>query len=44
MIPLRTLCLAPTLALVTSFGLAACAPEVGGKEWCDELKNKPRRD
>ena len=44
MTPLRTLYLAMTLALVTSFGLAACSPDVGSKEWCDELKKKPKGD
>lgn len=27
------------IALVT-----ACAPEVGSKEWCDQLKEKPKGD
>lgn len=24
--------------------LAACSPEVGSKEWCEELKEKPKGD
>ncbi len=24
--------------------LAACSPEVGSKEWCDDLKAKPKGD
>jgi len=24
--------------------LAACSPEVGSKEWCSDLKNKPKGD
>ena len=24
--------------------LAACSPEVGSKEWCDDMKNKPKGD
>lgn len=24
--------------------LTACAPEVGSKEWCDNLKNKDKGD
>jgi hypothetical protein len=30
-LPLAALCL-----------LAACAPEVGSKRWCDQLKEKPK--
>ena len=22
--------------------LAACSPEVGSKEWCEDMKNKPK--
>ncbi len=30
-------------ALVMFAGvLAACSPEVGSKEWCDSLKEKPK--
>jgi hypothetical protein len=24
--------------------LAACSPEVGSKEWCEDLKEKPKGD
>jgi len=24
--------------------LAACSPEVGSKEWCEDMKNKPKGD
>jgi len=24
--------------------IAACSPEVGSKEWCDDMKNKPKGD
>lgn len=24
--------------------LAACSPEVGSKEWCDDMKKKPKGD
>lgn len=30
------------LALVLSTGLAACSPEVGSKEWCEEMKKKDK--
>jgi len=36
--------LAFALSLVTSIGLTACAPEVGSKKWCEDLKQKPRSD
>ncbi|TNE34462.1 MAG: DUF3012 domain-containing protein [Alphaproteobacteria bacterium] len=25
-------------------GLAACSPEVGSKEWCNAMKEKPKGD
>ncbi|HMB76569.1 MAG TPA: DUF3012 domain-containing protein [Kiloniellaceae bacterium] len=25
-------------------GTAACAPEVGSEEWCEDMKNKPKGD
>lgn len=33
-------------ALVLAFvgGLAACSPEVGSKEWCAKLEEKPKGD
>ncbi|MDP6390643.1 MAG: DUF3012 domain-containing protein [Alphaproteobacteria bacterium] len=35
-----------TLTLVASVLalLAACSPEVGSKEWCEDLKKKPKGD
>lgn len=24
--------------------LSACSPEIGSKEWCDDLKEKPKGD
>ncbi len=32
------------LTLVTSIGLTACAPEIGSKEWCEDLTQKPKSD
>ncbi len=39
---IKSLCLVLALAFVASIGLAACSPEVGSKEWCEELKKKPK--
>ena len=35
-----------TLGLIALFGLsvAACAPEVGSPEWCEQMKEKPKGD
>ena len=34
-----------TAVLVLSlFLMNACAPEVGSKEWCEEMKKKPKGD
>ena len=30
------------LAIVAVTGLSACSPEVGSKEWCADLKEKPK--
>jgi hypothetical protein len=24
--------------------ISACAPEIGSKEWCDDMKKKPKGD
>jgi len=32
------------LAVVALGALSACSPEVGSKEWCDALKEKPKGD
>jgi len=33
-----------TLGFVAAFGLAvaACAPEVGSPDWCEQMKEKPK--
>ncbi|HBS38912.1 MAG TPA: DUF3012 domain-containing protein [Rhodobacteraceae bacterium] len=31
-------------ALVAVASLSACSPEVGSKEWCADLKEKPKGD
>ena len=36
--------LVATILSVGAFGLSACKPEVGSKEWCEELKEKPKGD
>ncbi len=33
-----------TLLSVFALGLAACDPEVGSKEWCETMKEKPKGD
>ena len=32
------------LCLLAVGGLSACSPEVGSKEWCAKLKEKPKGD
>lgn len=32
------------LALLLSGGLAACSPEVGSPEWCEDMKQKDKGD
>lgn len=32
------------LAVIALGTLSACSPEVGSKEWCEELKEKPKGD
>ncbi|MBO6519014.1 MAG: DUF3012 domain-containing protein [Rhodospirillales bacterium] len=32
------------LVLIAFGGLTACSPEVGSKEWCADLKEKPKGD
>lgn len=32
------------LALVAVASLSACSPEVGSKEWCEAMKEKPKGD
>lgn len=30
--------------IAISFTLAGCAPEVGSKAWCEDMKEKPKGD
>lgn len=30
--------------LVTIFFVAGCSPEIGSKDWCEALKEKPKAD
>ena len=30
--------------LLFAFTLSGCAPEVGSKDWCEQLKEKPKGD
>jgi hypothetical protein len=32
------------IAFISVAGLSACSPEVGSKEWCADLKEKPKGD
>lgn len=40
----KDLSLAAVVAVLTFGALAACSPEVGSKEWCEDLKAKPKGD
>jgi len=40
----KKLCVALALVFISVTGLSACSPEVGSKEWCAELKEKPKGD
>lgn len=31
-------------AIVVALSFSACAPEVGSKEWCAQMKEKPKGD
>lgn len=31
-------------AFILIFALSACAPEVGSKEWCEDMADKPKGD
>lgn len=33
-----------TAATVMVLATAACSPEVGSEEWCEDMKNKPKGD
>ena len=41
--PIHSLKLLVAFASMAVF-LAACAPEVGSKEWCADMKEKPKSD
>ena len=32
------------LAIISVLYLSACSPEIGSKEWCEALKEKPKGD
>ncbi len=33
------------ITIISSFfALAGCAPEIGSKEWCNDLEDKPKGD
>ena len=32
------------IAAFGTLGLVACSPEVGSKEWCEDMKKKPKGD
>lgn len=40
---LKSLCLVALLSF-TAIGLSACSPEVGSKEWCEDMKQKDKGD
>ena len=40
----RALPLAAFVAVLSISVLGACSPEVGSKEWCEDLKEKPKGD
>ena len=39
---IRNTAMVATIAMLTL--LAGCAPEVGSKEWCADMKQKPKGD
>lgn len=41
---MRTFSLIVGFALLTATGLSACSPAVGSKEWCEDMKKKPKGD
>ena len=45
MLVLKGIIMKKVLAVVALLGLvSACAPEVGSKEWCEQLAEKPKGD
>ena len=41
---IRTVSIYVLLSVGISAGLSACSPEVGSKEWREQLKEKPKGD
>ncbi len=41
---LKTFAFALAVAAFAVAPLTACSPEVGSKEWCEDLKKKPKGD
>ena len=41
---IRTVSVCVLLSFGASVALSACSPEVGSKEWCEKLKEKPKGD
>ncbi len=41
---IRRIARATVLATIASFIIAACSPEVGSEEWCNDLKKKPKME
>lgn len=31
-----------TVTILSVFAISACSAEVGSKEWCDQIKEKPK--
>ncbi|NQV98648.1 MAG: DUF3012 domain-containing protein [Rhodospirillales bacterium] len=44
MISVKKVSLSLAVAVFLSTGLAACSPEVGSKEWCEDMKKKDKGD
>ncbi len=40
----KNLIAATVIGLLSVASLAACSPEVGSKEWCKAMKEKPKGD
>jgi len=38
----KSVVFALAFALMASMGLTACSPEVGSKEWCEDMKKKDK--
>ena len=41
---LKSFAIALALTAFVAVPLTACSPEVGSKEWCEDLKAKPKGD